>query len=51
MKIYSEALKVLDPGKFYGALPDECKKMAELSANLLYNIGVCYSNGYDWVEA
>jgi Tfp pilus assembly protein PilF len=25
--------------------------MAELSSNLLYNVGVCYFNGYDMTRA
>lgn len=42
---------MLDPKLFYGATQAECLKMAEVSSNLLNNIGTCYFNGQDWVRA
>ena len=48
---YTGALRELNPEKFYGASQAECQKMAELSGNLLYNMGVCHFNSYDMVKA
>lgn len=51
VKQYSNALKLLDPNYFYGATEAELIKMAELSSNLLCNLGYCYFNSHDMVRA
>ena len=48
---YQEALKVLDPVLFYGATQVECLRMAEISSQLLNNLGTCYFSNQDWAKA
>lgn len=48
---YQEALRILDPNQFYGATHEECLKMAEVSSQLLNNIGTCHFNSMDWKRA
>lgn len=48
---YQEALKLLEPSTFYGATETECHRLAELSANLLFNVGTCCYNQGKWNDA
>jgi hypothetical protein len=42
---------LLDPNSFYGASEEECRKLAALSATLLFNVASCCFNQQKWKDA
>ncbi len=50
-KKYQSALQLLEPSSFYGATESECHKLAEVSSNLLFNVGTCCFNQQKWKDA
>ena len=48
---YQQALVMLHPNQFNGATEEQCKQLAELSANLLFNVGTCCYNQQKWRDA
>ena len=51
IKAYTQGLQELSPNQFYGATREQCEKMGEISSILLFNMGSCYSNSYDYQRA